>query len=306
MPYRYVTADVFTNEIFGGNPLAVFPDGSGLSTAQMQAVAQEFNLSETVFVFPPESPEHTRKLRIFTPGAEIPFAGHPTVGTAFVLASIGDIEVAENETHIVFEEGVGPIPVTIYAKGDRPLSATLSAAKMPEVGPNPPSRQTLARMISLDVGDIADDPFEPQAVSCGTPFLFVRLAGRDALRRATLDTMTWKEHLAEHWAPNVFVFCDEPEREGSDLRARMFAPGFGIPEDPATGSAATALGGYLAARDATESGTLRWTVEQGFEMGRPSILEIEADKEAGEVVAIRVSGASVLVGRGEMEIPSRA
>ena len=131
MRYRFFTADVFTDQIFGGNQLAVFPNAEGLETAQMQQVAKEFNLSETVFVFPPQKPEHTRRLRIFTPGAEVPFAGHPTVGTAHVLAAIGEIQLTDQQTDIVFEEGVGPVPVSIYAVEGRPVSAQLSAAMMP-------------------------------------------------------------------------------------------------------------------------------------------------------------------------------
>ena len=303
MIYRYHTADVFTDRIFGGNPLAVFPDARGLATERMQSIARELNLSETVFVLPPESPEHTRRLRIFTPGVEPPFAGHPTVGSAYVLAALGDITLDGDDTPIVFEEGVGPVPVSIHAVDGRPVSATLSAAQMPEIGPEPPSVVKLAALLSLSPDDFAEGELTPQAVSCGVPFLFVPLRNRDALARASLETSLWKEVLANYWAPHLFLLTRDPERAGSDLRARMFAPAMGIAEDTATGAAATALGGYLAARDAKATGTLRFIVEQGFEMGRPSILEVEADKREGEIVAIRVGGSSGLVGRCEIEIP---
>lgn len=303
MPYHYRTADVFTSRVFGGNQLAVFPDAKGLSDAQMQAVARELNLSETVFVFPAETAQGTRRLRIFTPGTELPFAGHPTVGAAYVLAAIGEIPLAGETTSIVFEEGVGPVPVAIAARNGRPVSATLSAAKMPEVGPAPPSREALARVLGLDTSDLASGDFEPEAVSCGVPFLFVTLSDRRALARVTVDVGQWKETLSSYWAPPLFVLCFDPELEGSHVRARMFAPSMGIAEDPATGAAATALAGYLGARAKERSGTLRWRVEQGFEMGRPSLLDVEADKRDGAIVAIRVGGASVMVGSGEMEIP---
>lgn len=303
MRYRFCTGDVFTDEIFGGNQLAVFPDATSLETRQMQSVARELNLSETVFVFPPEDPGHTRRLRIFTPGVELPFAGHPTVGSAYLLALLGHIPLDGETTSIVFEEGVGPVPVTIHARDGKPASSTLSAAKMPELGPVPPAVAELASVLSLEPADILDDDWKPQAVSCGVPFLFVPLRDRDALARATTDIAQWKSILADTWAPHIYVFCREPERPGSDLRVRMFAPAMGIAEDPATGAAATAFAGYLAQHEPGPSGTCRWVIEQGFEMGRPSILHVEADRADGEVVAIRVGGTSVLVSEGEMEIP---
>jgi trans-2,3-dihydro-3-hydroxyanthranilate isomerase len=300
--YRFVTADVFTDRAFGGNPLAVFPDGRGLSPAEMQAIAREFNLSETVFVLPAERPEHTRRLRIFTPAAELPFAGHPTVGAAHVLAAIGEIALAGAETRIVFEEGVGPVPVAIRTIGGRPVHAEFTAARPAEVGPDPPTVFVIAAMLSLHLDDLRADP-GVVAVTAGVPFTVVPVMGLDAVRRARLRRDVWEQVLAPFWAPSVFVYCPEGERPGSDLHARMFAPGLGVDEDPATGAAATALAGFLAARHPQADGTLRWVVEQGFEMGRPSILHTAADKRGGRVTAVRVGGSSVLISRGEMEVP---
>jgi len=305
MRYRFVTADVFTSELFGGNQLAVFPDAKGLSPETMQAVARELNLSETVFVHPPDEPHHTRRLRIFTPGVELPFAGHPTVGAAYVLGHIGEIPLDGERTQIVFEEGVGPIPVEISAENGKPVAATLSAAQMPEFGEHPPDDSAVAAVLSLSADDIRSDEWRPATVSCGVPFLFVPLRSREALARATIDVLTWRQVLENSWAPHVYAFCHEPELAGSQLRARMFAPAMGITEDPATGAAATAFAGYLAAHEEKGSSTLRWVVEQGFEMGRPSVIEVEADRVDGEVSAIRVSGSSVIVSSGEMEIPER-
>lgn len=301
--YRYYTADVFTARVFGGNQLAVLPDARGLTSEEMQQIAREFNLSETVFVLPPQASEYTRRLRIFTPGTELPFAGHPTIGTAHVLASIGEIPVEAEVTRIVFEEGVGPVPVAIRAAKGRPVSAQLTAAKLPEFGPMPPSKAKLAAVLSLEAADLLENNFAPAAVSCGVPFLFIPVRDRSALQRVRLDRNRWETLLSSFWAPHLYVFARDPERDGSDLRARMFAPAIGIVEDPATGAAATALAGYLGTREATPSGTIRWVVEQGFEMGRPSILEIEADKRDGEIVAARVGGASVLVSEGTMYTP---
>src|ERR687895_508855 len=164
MKYRYYTADVFTDRPFGGNQLAVFPDARGIDSARMQEIAREFNLSETTFVLPPDDTRHTRRVRIFTPGAEIPFAGHPTVGTAHVLAAIGDIPLTGETTRIVFEEGVGPVPVTVRSNGRQPVFAQLSVAKLPEVGPSPPSAARLAAMLSLEVGDLAGGEMAPESV----------------------------------------------------------------------------------------------------------------------------------------------
>ena len=301
MNYRYCTADVFTKVAFGGNQLAVLPDARGLSDAQMQNIAREFNYSETVFVLPPEA-GGTRRLRIFTPGSEIPFAGHPTVGAAHVLAAIGAIPLTGAETKIVFEEGVGPVPVTIRAEGGSPVFCQLSVSKLPEVGPQPPTRTTLAEILGLDVSDIVGGSTPAQALSCGLPFLIVPLKNREAVAKARVKLDRWEEVLQRFWAPDIMVFAKDAEQDGHDIRARVFVPGQGVPEDPATGSANATLAGYLGQRDARTDGTLRWVVEQGFEMGRPSILEIEADKVAGQLTAIRVGGASVMMAEGALRV----
>lgn len=302
MRARYLTADVFTDHRFGGNQLAVFPDARGIDPGLFQNIAREFNYSETTFVLPPDDPSHTAKVRIFTPGGELQFAGHPTVGTAHVLATIGTVPLTGPETRIVFEEGVGPVPVTIRATNGKPRFAQLSAAKLPEVGPPPPSRETLAAMLSLATGDLLDGATPPQSVSCGTPFLFVPLRDRAAVGAARVRGDLWEAALGEYVTDKVFVFAMDPEHPGHHVRARMFAPGIGVAEDPATGSACVALGGYLAARDPRADGTLKWIVEQGFEMGRPSILEVEADKKNGRTTAARVGGQTVVVCEGEMEL----
>jgi trans-2,3-dihydro-3-hydroxyanthranilate isomerase len=306
MRYAFYTADVFTDHIFGGNQLAVLPDARGLNAEQMQQITREFNLSETVFVFPPQQPQHTYQLRIFTPGMEVPFAGHPTIGTAYILATIGAITLEGDQTAIVFEEGVGAVGVNIHARDGRPVFAQLSAAKLPEFGPPPPPIAAIAALLSLDVADVLTGADAPQAISCGVPFLFIPLRDRGALRRIRLDRAQWEQHFARFWAPHIYVFTRDAELANSQLRARMFAPAMDIAEDPATGAAATALGGYLGVREPARTGTGRWVVEQGFEMGRPSILEIEVDKQDEAITAVRVGGSAVLVSQGEMEIPTRA
>lgn len=304
MRHRYYTADVFTSHAFGGNPLAVLPDARGLSADRMLEIAREFNYPETTFVLPAELPAHTRRVRIFTPGGEVPFAGHPTVGTAHVLAAAGEIRLSGSETAIVFEEGVGPVPVTIRAENGRPVHAELTVAKLPEIGPPPPSRAALAALLSLDEGDLLDGDWSPQALSCGLPFLFVALRSRDAVSRVDARLDLIRATLGEYWTQMVYAFAMEGERSGSDVHARMFAPTMGVPEDPATGSACAALAGYLAPRSPQHrDGERRWIIEQGFAMGRPSIIELTVELEGGRVTSVRVGGRSVMVCDGWIEVP---
>lgn len=298
---RFITADVFTSRRFGGNQLAVLPDARGLSSEQMLAITREFNYSETTFVLPPENPAHTRKVRIFTPAGEIPFAGHPTVGTAYVLAATGAVPLTGDRTRIVLEEGVGPVPVVIQSTNGAPTFCQFSVAMLPEVLKPLPPRATLAAVLSLDEDDLLEGAWHPQVVSCGLPFAFVPLRNRAAVARARVRLDAWEQHLAGTDGSNVFVFAMDAEEAGHDVRARMFGPGVSVPEDPATGSACAALGGYLGAR-AKADGSLRWVVEQGYEMGRPSVIEVEADRSAGAITAVRVGGATVLVATGDIRV----
>ncbi len=304
MRYAFWTVDVFTDRPFGGNPLAVFPYATGLTTEQMQAIAREFNLSETTFVLPAKSPEHTFDVRIFTPFQELPFAGHPTVGSAFVLAACGRVPLAGDSTRIVLGEGVGPVPVEIRSAAGRPTFTRLTAAKLPEWGPPPPPTEAIAAMLSLDPGDVLDtDRDEPQAISCGLPFLFVPLASLDAVRRARLDWEWSDQWLKNYWAPQLYIFSYEVEHPESFVHARALTRAVGIEEDPATGSAASALVGYLTRRERLTAGTRLWRVEQGIEMGRPSFLEIEAEMRDGSLVAARVGGPSVVISEGHLIVP---
>jgi len=300
MRYRFVTADVFTDRTFGGNPLAVLPDAGGLADGQMQAIAREFNLSETVFVLPPDEPAHTRKLRIFTPAQEVPFAGHPTVGSALVLAAIGALDLAGETTRITFEERAGPVPVTIRSAGGRAVFAQLTAPQAPEVRPAP-EPAALAAMLSLAPADLRTAAGLPEIASCGLPFLIVELRDAAALARARLDHAIWRELLAGASTKEVYLVTRDAGAD-ADFQVRMFAPAAGVAEDPGTGSAAAALGGWLGLREAPADGTQRYVIAQGIEMGRPSRLEIEIEKRAGQVTAVRVGGGAVLVSEGTIEV----
>jgi len=311
MSYQFHTVDVFTDAAFGGNQLAVLPDAQGLRTEQMASITREFNYSETVFVLPPENPSHTRKVRIFTPASELPFAGHPTVGAAFALAITGEIHLAGDETRIVLEEGVGPVPVLIRAVGGKPVFCQLTAAKIPEKRAETCDPAVVAEVLSLDRADIdVDGDYAIESVSVGLPFLFVPIRDVGALSRARIKVERWEAALRTSWAPEMYLFTEEESSRRRDgvrngdgiLRARLFAPNMGVPEDPATGSACASLGGYLAWRSSKRDGTLRFTVHQGIEMGRPSRLDVEADVASGEVKAVRVGGASVLVSSGTLHV----
>ena len=296
--FRFYTTDVFTSSRFGGNQLAVFPDATGLDPALYQKIAREFNFSETTFVLPPSDPKHTRKVKIFTPGGELQFAGHPTVGTAVVLAHIGEVKSNGGEMKIVLEEGVGPVPVTIRDMKPDAGFAQLSVAKLPEKAPAAPPRDGLARCLGLNPDEM--HPTLPaEAWSCGTQFLHVPVKDRKALAKARPVMDAWDAVLGGYTTNKVFFFCDDPEHQGSHYRARMFAPSIGVPEDPATGSAVAGFGGYVGSRDPRADGTLRWRIEQGFEMGRPSLLDLEVDKKNGAITAVRVGGSAVIVSQGE-------
>ena len=303
MELPFHTLDVFTDRAFGGNPLAVFPETSGLGERAMQRIARETNLSETVFLSPPRTPEGTRAVRIFTPAMEVPFAGHPTVGTAFFLAASGALDLEGGDVRVVLEEKVGPVVVEVRVEGGRPVSTRLTTAIPPEKRPALFPPEELARLLSLPEGSVGGDGLEPEFVSFGLPFLVVPVRDLDAARRSRLDSAVWERLLAGAWSQKVYVLSLESEGEGVDAHVRMYAPGAGVPEDPATGSAAAALGAYLGERAGVADGTLAWRVEQGIEMGRPSLLEVEADLEGGRVLRTRVGGRSVQVSRGTMTIP---
>jgi trans-2,3-dihydro-3-hydroxyanthranilate isomerase len=296
--FQYVTLDVFTDSPFGGNQLAVFPDATGIPESALLALTREFNFSETTFCYPPADAANTARVRIFTPGQEIPFAGHPTVGTAIVLAS----RMGTGERRLVLEEGVGPIAVTVRSDGKAHF-AQFAVARLPEIGAPVATRNTLAEILSLTTDDILGGTSAPQALSCGLPFVMVGVKSLKALAHARLKYDKWEATMGKAPARDLFVFTADPDSGPTHYRARCFVPGQGVPEDPATGSANAAFAGFLAARSAERHGTLAWTVRQGVEMGRPSTIEIEADKRDGAITAVRVAGSAVFMMAGSVTLP---
>src|SRR6187549_670131 len=204
---RYVTADVFTSAAFTGNQLAVVFGAEGLPTETLQSITREFNYAETVFVLPPEDPAHTRRVRIFTPEAELPFAGHPTVGTAHVLVAIGEVPASGDDVTVVLGEGVGPVPVRVQLKGGKPMHAQLTTAKLPEEREEAVTIEQLADILSLEPADFVGGAHPPMGVDCGIPWLIVPLASVDAVRRARIRMEPWERHLEGHWASWPFVFA---------------------------------------------------------------------------------------------------
>ncbi len=298
MTHRYVIADVFTETAFGGNQLAVFPDGRGLSDRAMQALAREFNFSEATFVLPPQDPGHTWRVRIFTPKAEIPFAGHPTVGTAAVLARRGLVEMSGDAATIVFEEGIGPVTVEIQLRGAATFARFVMENEV-ESPPTPPSRKAAAAALSLPEEAVKEAWF----AGIGVPFCFVHLANRETVDRAVLDRAAWSANFAKAWSPNLYFFAGDLAA-GSRLYVRMFAPAYGIEEDPATGSGAATLAACLAGRLRNRSGIFMWQIDQGVAMGRPSRIEASAEKREGRTINVKVGGSTVLVGEGSITVPA--
>lgn len=294
MPYRFIIADVFTEQAFGGNQLAVLPDARGLSDRAMQTLAREFNFSETTFVLPADDPAHAFRVRIFTPSYEMPFAGHPTVGTAAVLAREGLIP---SGGRVVFEEGVGPVTVDVDVTDARAF-ARLNLDTQVQIASERPAMDAAAAVLGLRPGDVREAWF----ASVGVPFAFIHLASRDAVDAATLDPAAWKTHFERSAGPSLFFFAGDLG-DGGHLYARMFAPDMGIVEDPATGAASATLAGSLAERLAEREGTFGWQIDQGVKMGRPSRIEAGAVKRDGRTVRVMAGGAAVIVAEGTLTVP---
>jgi len=295
MRRRFVTLDVFTGQRFAGNPLAVVLDSDDLEGAAMQAVAREFNLSETVFVLPPRDPAHRARLRIFTPVLELPFAGHPTVGTVVLLARLDQIA---GRRDLVVEEGIGPVRCSVERIDADCGQVRFVLPRLPaEVGPAPDAGR-LAAALGLRPGDVGFEKFVPGRWSAGVPITFVPVGGLAAVRGCRPDPGRWD---AIDPPGAAFVFCRETVQPGRAFHARMFAPAVGVPEDPATGSAAAAFAGVLAQTGGVPDGERRFVIEQGFEMGRPSLIELDITLAAGQLLRAAIGGEAIVVAEGTIE-----
>lgn len=302
MKLPFATYDVFTSERFGGNPLAIVEQADGLSTAQMQVIAREFNLSETIFVRTPKDPANTASVRIFFPTAEIPFAGHPTVGCAIHLAQKKYKAGCSFETTIRLEEVAGLVPVKVSRIGEVPRAQFTAPVTPFAVDVPLPSAGRIAEALGLSASDIGFDGHRPGVFKGGPSFLYVPLGSRDALARARVTEPHWSNVFANLGTRMAYMYARGGDGAGTAFRARAYAPLDGIPEDPATGSATAILAAQLLGAEALAGGTHRWTLEQGYEMGRPSDLWLEADVAAAKLLAVRVAGQAVQIMSGVLDI----
>ena len=294
MRRRFVTLDVFTETRFAGNPLAVVLEPDGLDTATMQRIAREFNLSETVFVFRPENKAHRAKLRIFTPGRELPFAGHPTVGTAVLLG------LQDNAGDFVLEETVGLVPCRVTVTGAGSGYARFDIPRLPEREGGASDTSKIAAALGIPASDIGFDGLTCERWSAGNPFTVVPVKSIEAVGNCRPEPSLFEAAFGGGFSA-PFVVSRQTAEAGHDFHARMFAPGTGIAEDPATGSAAAAFAGYLAAQGNYKDGEHPVRIEQGYEMGRPSLMELTLKIAGGKLTGASIGGGAVVVLEGTIE-----
>ncbi|MEK6267874.1 MAG: PhzF family phenazine biosynthesis protein [Planococcus sp. (in: firmicutes)] len=302
---KYTLVDVFTSQSFGGNQLAVFHDGSSLTTKTMQQIANELNLSETAFICTPNKPQNQINLRIFTPQVELPIAGHPTIGTAFVMAYLKMLPTQDGVNEWVFEEEHGDISVTVFLNKEK-ITKVEMIQPIPVFGEILTRQALVADLLSLPKGEL--DPLLPiQTVSSGLPFLFVPLRSIAAMREINFRTDVWERHFSRNPdRQHIFTFTTETEYDDSTVHCRMFAPAMGISEDPATGAASGPLGAFLVehgAIDEKADGNYVIRSEQGFEMGRPSFIDIMIKKNNQQYEEVKIGGTAIVVGQGELYVP---
>ncbi|MFT3987023.1 PhzF family phenazine biosynthesis protein [Aestuariivirga sp.] len=302
MNLAFATYDVFTARRFGGNPLAIVMEADRLSTEQMQSIAREFNLSETIFVMAPESPVNTAKVRIFLPQVEIPFAGHPTVGCAIHLAARKYKAGCSFETEVRLEEKAGVVPVKVSRIGDVPHAMFTAPVTPFALARAVPEQADIAAALSLAPEKIGFEGHAPGLHQGGPSFLFIPVSGGDALASVCVSEPHWSRLMEKSGVLGAYVYARGGEQEKTAFRGRMFAPGSGIPEDPATGAATALLASQLLACGEWADGTHRLWLEQGYEMGRPSQLRLEFDVKGQALVSVRVAGQAVQVMEGTIEL----
>lgn len=304
MEYPFHTVDVFTDRIFEGAQIAVFPNANGLDGDQMQRVANEFNLSETVFVFPVTDCGTRFRMRIFSPLKEIDFAGHPIIATAFALATTGVIELIQEHTPIVLEQKSGEIFANITQKDAKPVLVQFSLKPEAIVDHYVPSDQEIADFLSLTTKDIESKKYQPMMVSCGFPYLIVPLRTWAAVRKAKFNFQTWSQSTAPSTsAQEILLFSNQTANTTSDFHGRLVGPNIGIRDDPPIGSTMPAFTSYLCAHEQVGTGTYTFAIDRGDVGNRRSLLHIEMDNKGSNRLKIRVGGSAVLVSSGTLYIP---
>jgi trans-2,3-dihydro-3-hydroxyanthranilate isomerase len=300
---KFYTLDVFTEQALTGNPLAVVLDSDGLDTGRMQAIAREFNLSETVFVLAPRDPINTAKLRIFTPGRELPFAGHPTVGTAILLAELRAAEVLHKEdVQVVLEETVGAIQCTVRHIKNRAARASFRLPRLPEYVEELGPVSAIADALGLLPAEVALPGHAPGRYSAGVAFAFIPIANRTATAKVQLDRTQWQAAFGGNGREPIYLYCADPLSREHAYHARMFAPDMGVAEDPATGAAAAAFAGVVMRFDRPGDGDHTLVIEQGYEMGRASLITLGLEVAGGVLTSASIGGAAVIVAQGIIDV----
>ena len=296
MKYPFHIVDVFSSTPFGGNQLAVLPDAAGISTEGMQKIAREFNFGETTFVLPKNDPANTCRVRIFTPRAELDFAGHPTVGTACALVMKQHVRLSD-PVRLILEENAGPVTVDV-AQRNGGFYGKLTLSGKIETPTGAPAPAELAAVLSVEPAEVSQVFF----AGAGVPFCFAQLSSNEVVDRATLNRAAWATTLSRAWSPHIFFFAGNL-RDGGKLYARMCAPALGVEEDPATGSACAALVGAMASKSNFGGMAYRLSIQQGVSMGRRSDIEAEARKLDDVVTSVSVGGATAYIASGEIDVP---
>jgi trans-2,3-dihydro-3-hydroxyanthranilate isomerase len=299
MKYPFHLVDVFSSTPFGGNQLAILPDATGISTEGMQKIAREFNFPESTFVLPKNDPANSYRVRIFTPRAELNFAGHPTIGTACALVMKQHAQTVD-PIRLILEENIGPVMVDV-AQRNGGYHGTLTLSGKIDAPTGAPAPADLAAVLSIEPAEVSQSFF----AGVGLPFCFAQLKSNEAVDRAAVNRAAWTATLSRAWSPNLFFFAGDL-RDGGNLYARMCAPALGVEEDPATGSACAALVGAMASKHDFGGTVYRLSIQQGVSMGRRSEIEAEARKRGGVVTSVSVGGATAYIASGEIEVPPSA
>lgn len=301
MTHKFYTLDVFTDRRFGGNPLAVVDAADDLSSEDMQAIAREFNLSETVFVLKPTSPAHSAKVRIFTPSRELPFAGHPTIGTAILLAELRQAAGTGNADQIIaLEEQIGTVRIGVKLRDGEAAFAEFDAPKLPGAPGALPSLDRLSSALGLTAAEIGFENHRPVRVTAGSCFAYIPVTSLEAIGKARVSSVYWAEAFTADGIDGVYLYTRQCVLSASHVHARMFAPDLGVAEDSATGSAAVGLAAVIHAFDQLRDGAHKRTVEQGFEMSRPSQIDVTAVVTQGRLETVRIAGRAVRISEGQL------
>ncbi|MGR9052334.1 MAG: PhzF family phenazine biosynthesis protein [Gammaproteobacteria bacterium] len=304
MKYNYYIADVFTNRIFNGAQIAVFPRADGMDDETMGNIAEELNLSETVFIFHQHEGEPVRRMRVFSPLGEVDFAGHPIIAAAYILASCGDIEIAEGMTKMVFEQNCGPINVIVTVKNGKPTFVQFSRKVSAIIDRFAPVDEELCAFLGLETAELDHKKYSPRLVSCGFPYLIVPVWKYESVRKARFNYAAWSESVAPQTAAQeILLFAPKSPYPDADFNLRLFGPNIGLHEDPPVGSALPAFCSYLCSFEQLQKGTHAFAVDRGDANSRHSLLNIEMDHKGEEQLRIRVGGEAVMFAQGSIDLP---